>query len=773
MSVNSTRNRSVTIHPDHLLIDGQPTFFYGGDFNYSRTPRHWWRDRLLKMKAMGMNTVTFYITWAFHEPIKGKWEFDGQKDVGAFIDLIHEMGMFVIARLGPFVHGEWINGGLPQWLVDELGVRRCRSNDTEYLRYTRLWYEKELAIVMPRLATRGGPIVMLQLENELGSAGSKGDDIPRGSTDAEENRKHVLYYYKLVKEAGADVPIIDISHWPGRETAIPELVDTGGGYPTNYFGSEGEIWSVNRERWPKHVRPYITIETAGGMSQRLFDTPPYKNCWLYQGPIYHPSYIEALTLGSIAEGASGINFYVTTDGQHPDGPDGTTLGERMLPARDYNYQAAITVSGAMRESYAMFKRLGWMLRAFGTQMLDAKPHDTWATAVAYGRAHPGTELSGDLFEGYHADAGKSDALGLVRHVQKVDASARCTRGLNLSETNFLFLRNTKIHGSHWQRDIRILSNPRGIPCETSREYPRHVQLSLPPQRNKILPFYLKIADGVYLEYSTAEPLDQRSFGGSKVPQLILFADADEVVETSIVVAEPGSVETTSGVLPLWDAPHNCVLVGRPGPALQVTRFGGRKPVRVVHVNRELAGMAWDVASPQGPVVAFSTMPLLESCSEGNRTSVTAEVRDERFQLWMLSERQPKVEGVGFTIEQMYDSQTGLYHATGVAPLPKRDLAWQVSRQSESWVWQAAVSPEILSGLADLIIEARYRGAHARAFLDNHLISDHYFGEHLVWEVALRDWLNRPGTLRLEFAGGTDAHVRLRPVLQTTLDIHWG
>jgi hypothetical protein len=106
--------------------------------------------------------------------------------------------MFAIFRMGPFVHGEYRNGGLPQWLVDKLGSR-VRTNDPEYLELTGRWYERQLEIVLPRLVTRGGPIIHVQLENKLGLAGCKGDDIARGAVGAEENVKHVLHYYKLIR----------------------------------------------------------------------------------------------------------------------------------------------------------------------------------------------------------------------------------------------------------------------------------------------------------------------------------------------------------------------------------------------------------------------------------------------------------------------------------------------------------------------------------------------------------------------------------------------
>ncbi|RLF41179.1 MAG: hypothetical protein DRN21_00760, partial [Thermoplasmata archaeon] len=323
---------NISIGRDYLIIDGKPRFIFGGDFNYTRTPRDHWQDRLLKMKAAGLNTVTFYATWAYHEPSRDSWNWSDNHDLAHFIDLIHNEGMWAIARLGPFVHGEWRNGGLPQWLVDELGPK-VRTNAPEYLELTRKWYEQVLAIVVPRLITRGGPIIILQLENELGSAGSKGDDIARGSVDPEENAKHVLFYYKIIREHGVDVPIIDINHFPGREK-IENLIDTGGCYITSCFGREGEFPPMTTEKWNSHKRPRISIETMGGMFVRYFDWPSYRHTNGYQGPIVEPEFIEAITYHHLAEGYNGINYYIFVDGQHCENG-----AERMLPQRDMNFQA--------------------------------------------------------------------------------------------------------------------------------------------------------------------------------------------------------------------------------------------------------------------------------------------------------------------------------------------------------------------------------------------------------------------------------------------------
>lgn len=766
-AMQPNKPRTVKATSDHLLIDGRPVFLFGGDFNYTRTPRREWRDRLLKMKAAGMNCVTFYITWGYHEPFEGKLDFSGERDVAAFLDLIHETGMYAITRHGPFVHGEWRNGGLPEWLLGKLGPGRVRTNDAEYLEITRGWYEAQMKIVVPRLATRGGPIVMVQLENELGSAGSKGDDIARGSTDAAENAKHVLHYYKIICDHGVDVPVIDISKWPGKEEAIASLVDTGGGYPAACFGCDGEVYPINRERWGKHQRPYVSIETGSCMFVRFYDLPPYRNTSSYQGPIIDPALIESLCLGHLAEGASGINLYMITDGQHGDHPAGETNGERMLPERDVNFQCPITVSGNLRESYRWMKRLGWMLRSFEQEMLGAKPNYEWAVARTYGKAHPGVEQSGDLFENYHRE--DLQIAKDFNHVGLIDSAGRCTRGLNLSETNFLILRNTSRRAAQWKRDVRIETSARGIPCETSREYPARTQLNLPPNQNRILPFYLRIQPRTFLEYSTAELLDRRAFGAGN--QLVLHAEANETFESAIVTERPCAIRTRGECLPLWENPNTVNLIGRTGPGIQVSILELEKPVRIVHLDRERAGDAWEIASPTGQLVASCTATVLDSvCGpDASASQVRLELRRPDFSLWLLTPSEPVIEGVA----GQFDSAFCVFEGLGtVADWPEKNIAWRKRREGNRLIWEADVTPALLDGTRDVVIEARYKGTCGRAYLGDHLISDHYFGRFLFWEIGLRDWLTQQGVLSLEFDECSEADVKVVPVVERDLKVQW-
>ena len=754
----------IQIARDYLLIQGTPRFIYGGDVNYCRMRRRWWRDRLQKLRAAGMNTIAFYGTWLYHEPEEARWTFDGDLDLGAFMDLCQQEGFFTIPRIGPFVHGEMRNGGLPQWLVDKLG-NRVRTNDPDYLHYTGDWYDHVLPIIAPRLITRGGSAILIQMENELGSAGAKGDDVHRGSEDPEERGKHIRFYNAFLEKYGIDIPIIDINKpYPGKEE-LP-LVDTGGGYPTNCFGCDGELADIQLDWWKQHTRPRVSIETMSGMFPRYYDWPPYQHTNGFQGPLVSPALIEAFSYQHLAEGYNGINYFVLNDSEFPE-----ATAERMLPQRIYNFQAPLSVAGNLRDAYQALKRLGWFLRAFEAEVVTSQPHETWAKATSYGIPHPGVEtVTNDLFEGYHREVAQTTEF--PRQVRRVKAGGRVNKGLNLSESNFLFLVNTRNHGSTWARDIRMETCPAGIPCELSQEYPKRIQMELAPQENKIVPFFVRLAPRHFLEYATASPLDRRPFGDGV--QLILHNRADATTEARFVLPERCPTATRNGSLIHWESPCTASVIGIAGPAMEIVTFATPTPMRYVLMNSERAGEVWDIASPLGSLVAASNLRVLDSSVVNGETQLALQANGREFYCYLLSPQRPMLRIAGVTVQEEYDAAFGLYRVGGTLSYSVPELPGKQRYQGATLIWEAPVSPDMLdASYDDLCLHVTYDGTLAAAYLDDVLISDHPFGRFTAWEIHLRDRLTRPGTLRLEMQETHAAQVAVQPVVNVAATLYWG
>ncbi len=161
----------ITIEGDHFVRDGKPYQIISGSIHYPRVPREYWRDRLKKARAMGLNTIQTYAFWDLHEPKPGVFDFSGQLDIAAFIRMAQEEGLNVILRPGPYICAEWDAGGLPAWLFADPMVK-VRTQDPRFLAATDRYLQRLGKEVAGLQTSHGGPIIAVQIENEYGSFGS-------------------------------------------------------------------------------------------------------------------------------------------------------------------------------------------------------------------------------------------------------------------------------------------------------------------------------------------------------------------------------------------------------------------------------------------------------------------------------------------------------------------------------------------------------------------------------------------------------------------------
>jgi beta-galactosidase len=154
-----------------FVLDGQPFQVLAGEMHYPRIPRELWRDRMQKLKSLGLNTLTTYVFWNAHEPRPGHFEFSGNLDVAAYIRMAQEEGLWVNLRPGPYVCAEWDGGGIPAWVLNDPDIEP-RSLDERYMRPVRSWLKRLGQELVPMLISNGGPIILTQVENEYGSYGS-------------------------------------------------------------------------------------------------------------------------------------------------------------------------------------------------------------------------------------------------------------------------------------------------------------------------------------------------------------------------------------------------------------------------------------------------------------------------------------------------------------------------------------------------------------------------------------------------------------------------
>ena len=204
---------------DDFYLDGEKFQVISGSIHYFRVVPEYWRDRLTKLKNMGCNTVETYIPWNFHEPRKGEFDFAGIKDVEAFVRLAQEIGLWVILRPTPYICGEWEFGGLPSWLLNEEDIR-FRCNNPVYMKHVMDYYDELLPRLVPLQVTHGGPVIMMQVENEYGSYG--------------DDKEYLTALRDGMIRRGVDVPLVT------SDGPTPDMMACGkveGVFQTGNFGS--------------------------------------------------------------------------------------------------------------------------------------------------------------------------------------------------------------------------------------------------------------------------------------------------------------------------------------------------------------------------------------------------------------------------------------------------------------------------------------------------------------------------------------------------------
>lgn len=174
-----------------FLLDGKPFVVKAAEIHYPRIPRPYWEHRIKMCKALGMNAVCIYIFWNIHEQAEGKSDFTGQNDVAEFCRLAQKNGMYVIVRPGPYVCAEWEMGGLPWWLLKKKDIR-LREQDPYFMERVKIFEQKVGEQLAPLTIQRGGPIIMVQVENEYGSYG--------------EDKAYISEIRDIVREAFSPLP---------------------------------------------------------------------------------------------------------------------------------------------------------------------------------------------------------------------------------------------------------------------------------------------------------------------------------------------------------------------------------------------------------------------------------------------------------------------------------------------------------------------------------------------------------------------------------------
>lgn len=323
------RSRSFVIdyEKDAFLKDGQPFQMLSGSLHYFRVPRIYWRDRLRKMRKAGLNTVATYVEWSLHEPTPGRYDMTGELNLANFIQVADEEGLLVNLRVGPYICAERDMGGLPPWLLSIKPDIKLRSSDPVFQRYAKRWLDVLMPLVRPRLYGNGGPIILVQVENEYGSYPACDHAYLLWLRD--EFRAHVRGAAVLYTTDGAGASYLKCGKIPGV-------------YATVDFGAGSDVvqaFASQRKVEPRG--PLVNSE--------------YYTGWLTHWAEKEQTVATADVLRNLrwmlANNAS-FNFYVFMGGSNFGFTAGANFGSDFQPQlTSYDYDAPLTEAGDPTPKY--------------------------------------------------------------------------------------------------------------------------------------------------------------------------------------------------------------------------------------------------------------------------------------------------------------------------------------------------------------------------------------------------------------------------------------
>ncbi len=373
-----------------LSVDGKRTFLISGEFHYFRVPKGEWRRRLKLLKDVGGNCVATYIPWCIHEPEEGNFLFGDrpERDLDAFLRIVKEEGLMAMVRPGPYQYSELLYAGLPRWLVDghpeiafkkedgtPLAAGAVEYNHPVFLEKARRYFRAVADVIRSHLSANGGPIVLVQLDNELtgfhvwsGASKTRGyfedaadylatlrswlaeDGIPGPYCHNAGCADMAGYYEPCVRKLGTDGFLMGYDHY----YSLNQFTES----PTSdYFFRAIYACDIMRS----YGYPPVGFEIQGGTIGDI-------------APILKEDLL-ACHMANLAAGLKGINYYVFTGG--PNFPGTGSMADV------YDYSAPVHADGKLNSTYESLRTFGAFLKSH-PELLDA----TRASSVQIGLEWP-------------------------------------------------------------------------------------------------------------------------------------------------------------------------------------------------------------------------------------------------------------------------------------------------------------------------------------------------------------------------------------------------
>lgn len=315
---------------EEFYLDDQPFKIISGSIHYFRVVPEYWRDRLEKLRLMGCNTVETYVPWNLHEPQEGQFHFEKGLDLRHFIEIAQEVGLYVILRPAPYICAEWEFGGLPYWLLQDPKMK-LRFSYPNFMAKIQRYFAQLLPQVTDLQIQAGGPIILMQVENEYGGYGN--------------DKVYLRQMAQLMRDNGVTVPLVT-SDGPWHDMldngSIPDIA-----LPTINCGSDIKKWFQRLRAFHGTKKPLMVMEFWIGW----FDA--------WGDEAHHTTSVASATKelrDILAEGS--VNIYMFHGGTNFGFTSGANYYEKLAPdVTSYDYDALLTEWGDITEKYTAFQQV--------------------------------------------------------------------------------------------------------------------------------------------------------------------------------------------------------------------------------------------------------------------------------------------------------------------------------------------------------------------------------------------------------------------------------
>lgn len=699
------KGESIRVNSDYILVNQLPFFPVMGEFHFSRYPRQYWEESILKMKAGGINIIATYVFWILHEPAEGKFDWTGDRDLSGFAALCAKHNMFLIVRVGPYGHGEIRNGAIPDWLYGR--PIQLRTDDPAYLSIIKRYFGEIALQLQGKLYKDGGNVIGIQLENEYQHAGStwwlnypgsgyqytfpyNQQALTRANVYTIEKKEqykasgdqHMLTLKKTAEEAGLITPLYTATGWGYAAIAEKESLPVSAAYA---FPSWGKLEpspfylykDIRKEPDYAPVRynalqyPALSAETGSGIMITNSKRPkvPFNS-------------ITPLMIRNIGSGSNGIGYYMFHGGSTPM-QNGQFMSEEPgeLPKISYDFQAPVGEFGQVRLSYKDLVPLHFFLDHFGTRLAPMN--------VTIPATNPVTALDNKE----------------LRYAVRSDGKA-----------GFVFLHNYQDHAiMNDQNDLQLsIVTKNGV-----IKIPEQGNFILLKEKHAIFPFNLSL-NNVLIRYATAQPMT--SFTKDGIPYHVFVSiegiEPELYLQGKIIISgdKNFSVKKKAGGI---------IIKGKSNAVFSFRTGSGKNKNHFLVIPMSMARNAYQlktglVFTKQTLLVDSNSFDLI---SRGNET--------DTLLFYPALKSDPVISNASINLTSSANNQFSAYRVVFTPKTPMVKIEQPLKTNAV-----IHFDENFLDGLNDVFLKIDYTGDKGQAFLDGHLITDHfYYGA--PWEIGMK------------------------------------